>query len=69
MELVPNQRSVEAWRPAFWPAGVYSIVRFELVARGSGTRVVLDHAGFTENKWEGLNEGWQSNYWDPLAST
>jgi activator of HSP90 ATPase len=37
VELIPNQRIVQAWRPASWPAGVYSIVRFELVARGSGT--------------------------------
>ena len=34
IELVPNQRLVQAWRPAYWPAGVYSIVKFELVARG-----------------------------------
>jgi activator of HSP90 ATPase len=66
IELVPNQRIVQAWRPADWPAGVYSIVKFELVPRGAGTRVVLDHAGFTEDKWEGLNWGWQEHYWDPL---
>ena len=66
VELVPNQRIVQAWRPSAWPPGVYSIVRFELVAHGSGTRIVLDHAGFTEDKWEHLNEGWRSNYWEPL---
>ena len=66
VELAPNQRIVQAWRPASWPAGVYSLVRFELVPRGSGTRIVLDHAGFTEDKWEGLSEGWPSRYWEPL---
>ena len=66
VELVPNQRIVQAWRPAEWPAGVYSIVKFELVPRDSGTRIVLDHAGFTEDKWEGLNSGWQEHYWEPL---
>jgi activator of HSP90 ATPase len=66
IELVANQRIVQAWRPAFWPAGEYSIVRFELAARGPGTRLILDHAGFTEDKWEGLNEGWPKMYWDPL---
>jgi activator of HSP90 ATPase len=66
IELIPNQRIVQAWRPASWPSGIYSIVRFELVARGAGTRIVLDHAGFSEDKWEGLNEGWTSNYWAPL---
>lgn len=66
IELVADQRIVQAWRPRYWPAGEYSIVRFELTARGAGTRVVLDHRGFTEEKWEHLNEGWQSNYWKPL---
>jgi len=66
VELVPNQRIVQAWRPASWPAGVYSIVRFELVARGAGARIVLDHAGFSQDKFEGLNDGWPIRYWDPL---
>jgi activator of HSP90 ATPase len=66
IELKPDQRIVQAWRPAYWPAGVYSIVKFELVPRGSGTRVVLDHAGFKEEDWEGLSSGWQEHYWEPL---
>ena len=66
IELAPNQRIVQAWRPMYWPAGVYSLVKFELVARDSGTRIILDHTGFTEEKWQGLNEGWPMRYWDPL---
>jgi activator of HSP90 ATPase len=66
IELIANRRIVQAWRPASWPSGVYSIVKFELVARGAGTRIVLDHAGFSEDKWEGLNEGWPLRYWAPL---
>jgi activator of HSP90 ATPase len=66
IELVSNERIVQAWRPASWSAGVYSIVRFELVARGSGTRIVLDHTGFPEENREHLSEGWPRNYWDPL---
>ena len=30
VELVANQLIVQAWRPASWNSGVYSIVRFEL---------------------------------------
>jgi activator of HSP90 ATPase len=66
IELVPNQRLVQAWRPAYWPAGVYSVVKFELVARGPGTRVILDQAGFTADKWESLSAGWPEHYWEPL---
>ena len=43
-----------------------SIVKFELVMRCNGTRIVFDYAGFTEDKWEHLNEGWPRNYWEPL---
>jgi len=68
VELVPNQRIVQAWRPASWPAGVYSIVRFELTAHGSGTRIVFDHTGFPEANREQLSEGWPRNYWEPLRS-
>lgn len=68
VELVPNQRIVQAWRSAAWPAGEYTIVRFELVAHTNRTRVILDHAGFTEDKWEGLSDGWRSQYWEPLRA-
>jgi activator of HSP90 ATPase len=66
VELVPNQRIVQAWRPASWAPGVYSIVKFEFAARGTGTLVVMDHTGFAEDKWEHLNAGWPENYWQPL---
>lgn len=66
VELVPNQRIVQAWRPASWPSGFYSIVRFELTSRQAGTRIILDHAGFTAEKWVTLNEGWREHYWEPL---
>ena len=68
VELVPDQRIVQAWRAAAWPAGVYSIVRFELAAHGSGTRLIFDHTGFAESNREHLNEGWPRNYWEPLRS-
>jgi activator of HSP90 ATPase len=63
LELVPNQRIVQAWRVVTWPEGAYSIARFELKAQGSGTRLVLDHIGFPEGLHDHLAEGWESNYW------
>jgi activator of HSP90 ATPase len=66
VELVPDKRVVQAWRPASWDAGVYSIVRFELVARESQTRLVLDHTGFPEGSFRHLNSGWYERYWEPL---
>lgn len=67
VELIPNQRIVQAWRPASWPPGVYSIVKFELEADGPQTKVALDHTGFPEGKFDDLNSGWPERYWRPLA--
>ncbi len=67
VELVSGKRVVQAWRAKTWPEGLYSIVRFELVPEGSGTKVVFDHAGFPADMTDHLAKGWQSNYWDKLA--
>jgi activator of HSP90 ATPase len=66
VELISNLRVVQAWRPTHWDAGVYSIVRFELKAQGSGTTLVLDHTGFPEGEFDHLDSGWKSRYWEPL---
>jgi len=66
LELVPDQRIVEAWRVVDWPAGVYSIAKFELKAEGSGTHLIFDHTGFPEGLKEHLAQGWQQHYWDAL---
>jgi activator of HSP90 ATPase len=34
VELIPNERIVQAWRVVTWPEGAYSIVRFELKPQG-----------------------------------
>jgi uncharacterized protein YndB with AHSA1/START domain len=66
VELIPNQRIVQAWRAGNWDPGVYSIARFELKKQGAGTLLVFDHAGFPEGNREHLDAGWVSNYWEPL---
>ncbi len=66
VELVPNERIVQAWRTGRWPAGIYSIARFELVEQGSGTRIVFDHTGFPKGEAESLASGWKAHYWEPL---
>jgi activator of HSP90 ATPase len=67
VELAPGQRVVQAWRPAHWEAGVYSIARFELKPRGPDTRIVFDHTGFPEGEYDTLLSGWNGHYWGPLA--
>jgi activator of HSP90 ATPase len=66
LELVPNQRIVQAWRVVTWPEGAYSIVSFQLKPNGSGTHLVFDHIGFPEGLHEHLAQGWEENYWSLL---
>ena len=67
LELVPGKRIVEAWRVVDWPAGVFSIARFDLEPKEGGTRLVFDHVGFPEGLKAHLAEGWQQHYWDALT--
>lgn len=66
IELVPNERIVQAWRAGGWEAGKYSIARFELKEQGEQTKLVFDHTGFPNGDAEHLLEGWNTNYWEPL---
>jgi activator of HSP90 ATPase len=67
VELIPNQRIVQAWRPtADFPEGIYSLVKIELRPQGAGTRLTLDHTGFPEGHFDHLSFGWHSHYWEPL---
>ncbi len=67
IELIPNQRIVQALRPAKdFPDGTYSFVKIELKREDDGTKLVLDHSGFPEGGFEHLSVGWNSHYWEPL---
>src|SRR5258708_36370265 len=57
IELLPDQRIVQAWRVAMWPEGLYSIVKFELRQQGSETRLIMDHVGFAQELRAHLNGG------------
>ncbi|MGZ7039461.1 MAG: SRPBCC domain-containing protein [Thermoanaerobaculia bacterium] len=66
IELIPNQRIVQAWRVVTWPDGVYSIARFDLKPQGSGTHLVFEHTAFPDDQRDHLAAGWEENYWTPL---
>ena len=66
VELVPEERIVQAWRVATWEAGVYSIARFVLSEEGAGTKLVFEHTGFPNGQGQHLAEGWKGNYWGPM---
>lgn len=66
IELVANERIVQAWRVVDWDRGQYSVARFELRDEGTVTKLVFDHTGFPKGLAEHLAMGWKGNYWEPL---
>ena len=67
LEMLPNERLVQAWRAGSWKAGAYSIVAFSLTAEGARTKLKFDHCGFPNGNGESLAKGWHAHYWEPLA--
>jgi activator of HSP90 ATPase len=68
VELVPAKRVVQAWRSGAWPAGVYSVVKFELSGDGGATNLVFDQAGYPEEAHGMLDGGWHKMYWEPMKA-
>ena len=66
VELIPNQRIVQAWRPTHWDPGIYSIVHFEFKPRAAESTLIFDHTGFPAGSYDSLDWGWHNHYWDPL---
>jgi activator of HSP90 ATPase len=67
IELLPDQRIVQAWRPTYWTPGDFSVVEFQLKVQGSQTHLILDHRAFPPGDFASLTEGWTSHYWAPLT--
>jgi activator of HSP90 ATPase len=72
IELVPGERVVQAWRfggehPGTWDAGVYSIVRFTLMAEAEATKFVIDHDAIPSEWEEHIATGYPTFYHDPLV--
>lgn len=59
IELVPNERVVQAWPFTDWEQGVDSIVRFTLTPKGAGTKLVVDQHEVPEALQEHVATNWQ----------
>jgi uncharacterized protein YndB with AHSA1/START domain len=76
IDLVPDQRVVQAWRFPVWEPGKYTIVRFTLEAEAGGTRLIIDQDGEPEQAdilgchqtWrDHLDANWPAFYLTPLT--
>jgi activator of HSP90 ATPase len=66
IELAPAARIVQAWRPAHWKPGIFSLANFQFHPSNAGTTVVLDHTSFPAGDYDSLFSGWFEHYWEPL---
>jgi len=62
-----NSYLVQAWRPADWPEGVYSLVRYDFGDDRNSTTLTLTHSSMPDGASEHLAAGWNERYWAPLA--
>jgi activator of HSP90 ATPase len=67
LEMLPNERLVQAWRAASWKPGEFSSAAFYLRAEGGQTKLTFEHRGFPNGEGASLAHGWHSHYWEPLA--
>lgn len=67
LEMTPNQRIVQAWRPADWPEGNYSVVRYDFEGDDAAVQITLTHTGLPEEGAAHIAEGWEQRYWKPLG--
>jgi activator of HSP90 ATPase len=67
IEFVPGERIVQAWRFPVWAPGVYSIVRFTVLAEGGRTRLVIDQHGEPADWHDHIDANWPTFYLTPLT--
>jgi len=67
IEMLPNERLVQAWRAGSWKPGDFSIAAFHLTPADGKTRLNFEHRGFPNGNGASLAQGWHSHYWEPLA--
>lgn len=67
LEMLPNERLVQAWRAGSFKPGGFSIAAFYLTAEGDKTKLIFENRGFPDGNGPSLSRGWRVHYWEPLA--
>ena len=68
LDVVKDQRIVQAWRPGNFPEGVFTLVTYALAADGAGTKLTFTQQAVPEAAYEHLTKGWEERYWTPLRA-
>jgi activator of HSP90 ATPase len=68
LELVADEKIVQAWHGADWPEGHESLVTFQLQPKGEKCQLVFTHKGIPEDKFNSIKQGWIDYYWNPMKA-
>jgi activator of HSP90 ATPase len=69
VEMITNQRLVQAWRAKTWRTGIYSIISFKFEAiSDTETKIIFDQIGFPQEDKTYLELAWHDKYWNQLKS-
>jgi activator of HSP90 ATPase len=68
LELVPGKRIVQAWRPANFPEGAFTIATYAIEPDGQSTTLRFTQTSVPDSAYDHLSTGWQERYWQPLRS-
>ncbi len=67
IEIVPDERIVQAWRGSDWADGVYSVVTFALTAApGKKAKLTFTQHGVPDEHVKSIRNGWREHYWEPM---
>jgi len=66
IEMVPNERLVQAWRTKNMESGIFTIANFQLNEEGGSTKLVFDQTAIPQGHADHLAPGWKSHYWEGL---
>lgn len=69
LELVPGRRIVQSWRTSeFTDAHGDSVLTVTLQHTDDGTLLTLEHSNVPDEQRSYEEEGWQSNYFEPMVA-
>jgi uncharacterized protein YndB with AHSA1/START domain len=67
VDLAPGKRVVQAWQSKDFPAGIFSMATFNLVATSDGgTQVTLTHRGVPKELIPTTERIWRDLFWERM---
>jgi len=69
LELIPDQRIVQAWRTSEFPdESPDSLVEISLKETRGGTKITLTHSQIPEGQADSYRQGWEDFYFTPMQA-